>query len=92
MPYSPKSIMTDAGIKQKIVLHPQKICLHPKDFVIAWIINTVLYPPSLYILQKWRFIGVMASVSERNLKARETGGLSIASGAAALAAKPLVLV
>ena len=36
--------------------------------------------------------GQLARVSERNLKARETGDITIASGAAAPAAKPLVLV
>ena len=38
------------------------------------------------------FIGQQARVSERNSKARETGDITIASGAAATAAKPLVLV
>ena len=50
----------------------------PKDFTNAGIINTAQeQAPTLS--DKWRFVGVMASVSERNLKARETGGLSIAS-------------
>ena len=41
---------------------------------------------------KLQFVGQLARVSERNLKARETGDITIASGAAASAAKPLVLV
>ena len=41
---------------------------------------------------KLEFVGQLARVSERNLKARAAGGISIASGAAASAAKPLVLV
>ena len=34
-----------------------------------------LPPPYAY---RWRFVGMMARVSERNSRARETGGLSIA--------------
>ena len=41
---------------------------------------------------KLEFVGLLARVSERNLKARTTGDITIASGAAASAAKPLVLV
>ena len=41
---------------------------------------------------KLEFDWQLARVRERNLKARETGDITIASGAAASAAKPLVLV
>ena len=50
----------------------------PKDFTIVCIINTVLEPAPLFMRYRWRFVGMMARVSERNSRARETGGLSIA--------------
>ena len=51
----------------------------PKDFTIVCIINTLLVPASLFMRYRWRFVWMKARVSERNSKARETGGLSIAS-------------
>ena len=57
--------------------HDASMHMCPKDFTIDCIINTVLEPASS-LCAKWRLGGLMARVSERNSKARETGGLSIA--------------
>ena len=67
----------------------KRIC--PIGFIMGRFINFVsgyALPPG----NKLQFVGQLTRVSERNLKARETGDITIASGAAASAAKPLVLV